>query len=98
LIGAKYRASSAYTSWGAHLFLLVGGFVWFGTARRKKIAEPHDIHFERVVVQYKRSGLAMFREILVLEHGKAKTKHGEGPREAETAKTEAKARESTYRD
>ena len=37
----------------------------------------------------------MFREILVLEHGKAKTKPGEEPRKADAAETEANARRKT---
>jgi hypothetical protein len=61
----------------------------------EKNAEPLDIRFERLLAPYKRSGLLMFREILVLEHGKAKTKPGEEPRKADAAETEANAREET---
>jgi hypothetical protein len=60
-----------------------------------KIAEPLDIRFERLVTQYKQTGMPMFREILELEHGKAKTKRGEEPRKANAAETEASAREET---
>jgi hypothetical protein len=60
-----------------------------------KIAEPLDIRFKQLLAQYNRTGLPMFREILVLKHGKAKTKPGEEPRKADAAETEAYAREET---
>src|SRR5262249_51227547 len=92
LFGTKCRASSAITIGGKRLFPLVVEFVWFGAVCRKKIAEPLGIHSERLVTQYKRTGVPMFREILDLEHGNAKTKHGEEPRKADATGIDAKAR------